>query len=379
MRSWRKRQIARQMLELGAVSAESNIHASLCVELTSGCTVGCWFCAVSADRFQGALPHDGTWRRTVSVFDDVLGPAVRSGFLYWATDPFDNPEYEKFCLDFFDVTGVFPPTTTALPLKSTARTRALIALAEEHDCWVNRFSILSLGMLDRVHQEFSSRELARVECLPLNRESAFALANAGRFRERAGREPEILADHRRKLEAAPWYAHDPAYNAAAEYPMGTIGCVTGFLINMVTRSVKLISPCTADEQWPLGYIVFAEAAFTDADDLGRVLDGMIGRAMVIELQPRTRIELPGWMTVEVSGERVVLHGRFGQSVVLDRDAAATAAVVGALRLGERTVGDVCEAVRQETGRPDAWTCGRLNELLQHGCLREESIFHHIEQ
>jgi len=34
--------------------------------------------------------------------------AAGRGFCYWGTDPMDNPDYEKFCLDFHEVLGIFP-------------------------------------------------------------------------------------------------------------------------------------------------------------------------------------------------------------------------------------------------------------------------------
>ena len=43
--------------------------------------------------------------------------------------------------------------------------------------------------------------------------------------------------------------------------VGSIACVSGFLINLLDRSVKLISPCTDLKRWPLGYAVYKEAAF----------------------------------------------------------------------------------------------------------------------
>jgi hypothetical protein len=49
-------------------------------------------------------------------------------FLYWATDPFDNPDWESFCLDFCDVFGRFPLTTTAQAMRDPARTHAFMGV-----------------------------------------------------------------------------------------------------------------------------------------------------------------------------------------------------------------------------------------------------------
>ncbi|MGZ8781492.1 MAG: radical SAM family RiPP maturation amino acid epimerase, partial [Thermoanaerobaculia bacterium] len=168
IRAWRAREIARQGLALGPFHVRSNIHSSISFELTKGCSVGCWFCALSPDKLTGVFRYDENrelWRDTLTVFGEALGPALRTGFLYWASDPLDNPDYEKFCRDFHELTGVYPPTTTALALKNPARTRALLAESQERGVWLNRFSIITLKMLDAVHKEFTPEELARVECL----------------------------------------------------------------------------------------------------------------------------------------------------------------------------------------------------------------------
>jgi hypothetical protein len=54
---------------------------------------------------------------------------------------------------------------------------------------------------------------------------------------------------------------------------------------MVDRSVKLISPCNADERWPLGYIVYDEGTFSDVDDLKALLERMIADNMPLTVRP----------------------------------------------------------------------------------------------
>lgn len=50
--AWRERQIRRCNDQLG-VSAASLTHPIIAFELSEGCSVGCWFCGLSADRFTG--------------------------------------------------------------------------------------------------------------------------------------------------------------------------------------------------------------------------------------------------------------------------------------------------------------------------------------
>src|SRR6185437_16374682 len=118
--------------------------------------------------------------------------------------------------------------------------------------------------------------------------SAFAFGNAGGFRERAQRKPELMAQQRKNLRFAPWYTGDPSYAGVEDYPLGSIGCVTGFLVNMCDRTVQLISPCTADDRRPVGFHVFAEARFDTPADLGAALDRMIEERMPPSVRPGDR-------------------------------------------------------------------------------------------
>jgi len=60
---------------------------------------------------------------------------------------------------------------------------------------------------------------------------------------------------------------------------GTIACVSGYLINMVDKSIKLISPCPASRERPLGYKVYAETTFSEACDVDNFIGMSIERFM----------------------------------------------------------------------------------------------------
>lgn len=260
-KAWRERQIARCWSQLDKRESGTIIHAPVCFELSRGCSVGCWFCGVSAPRLSDIFLYNPEnarlWQGALELIGDIIGPAAGYGFCYWATDPLDNPDYEKFCNDFHEILGYFPQTTTALPLKDVARTRALLRLSNEKGCWLNRFSILSLKQLDQVHREFTPQELAFVILVLLNKGSRELKKNAGRARER---------------------------NTKREAVSGTIACVSGFLFNMVDRSVKLISPCPADDRWPLGYRIHDEGTFSDTSDLKILLEKMIAQNMPLTVR-----------------------------------------------------------------------------------------------
>ena len=113
---WRARQVARSGLESAA--SDDIIHAPVAIELADGCSVGCWFCGVAAGRLADAWRYTGEnaalWRGVLTVLRERIGAAAQWGFCYWATEPLDNPDYERFALDFADIVGRFPQTTPRL-------------------------------------------------------------------------------------------------------------------------------------------------------------------------------------------------------------------------------------------------------------------------
>lgn len=263
--AWRERQIARSMSELGG-SAGSITHPIVAYELSSGCSVGCWFCGISAEKYQGSLAYteesSALWRGVLQVMVDLFGSAAQTGFCYWATDPMDNPDYDKFIEDHQRVVGYLPQTTTAAPLKDVALTRRVLKLFDKYRCITNRFSILTLRLLDRVHAEFTPEELMGVELVTQNKEALTAKANAGRARERRHRLREAGKSDRIAL---------------LEADHATIACVSGFLINMPERTIRMVSPTRGGKRWPLGYRVYDSATFETPEDFRARIEEMLAR------------------------------------------------------------------------------------------------------
>ena len=270
---WRERQMRRAGSQLEGGQNDQIIHAPFCIELTQGCSVGCWFCGISApklgDLFLHTPENQALYIGVVDTLKEIFQAGAGKGFNYWATDPIDNPDYEKFMVDFHDRTGVFPQTTTALALKDVERTRRLLELSHEKGGQCDRFSLLTLKQLLRVHQSFTPEELLYVEMVLQNQENTAPKVNAGRAVD--GKERKVNpGQHGNELRG------------------GTIACVSGFLINMVNRTVKLISPCEADERWPLGYIIFDDARFADVAQFRDAVERMIDTHMT----PTPRLEDP---------------------------------------------------------------------------------------
>ena len=351
MAAWRERQIARCTAELGTSKNALLMHTLVAFELTRGCSAGCWFCAIGARPLSGIAPYDeptrALWRGMLEVIHEVLGDGARHGFCYWATDPLDNPDYERFSLDFAELLGTFPQTTTALMLKDPRRTRALLALSARHGCEGNRFSILSLKQLERVHAEFSPGELLHVDLIPMNRESGMEKVNAGHARTRAL----------------------PGHRIAPEAFASTIACVSGFLFNLVERTVRLVTPCNASKRWPLGYWVLAEARFSEPGELRQILREMIDRRMKTHLTLEDPFTLrPGvsWSRDERghSLKTPWLISRLPGGAMLDE-------LEPLVSSGRLSAGELADALWERRHVPLANTLFLLNQLFLTGLFEQE--------
>jgi radical SAM family RiPP maturation amino acid epimerase len=259
--AWRQRQIRRAVGELGDY-AKVITHPILAFELTAGCSVGCWFCGISAGKLQGAFSYNDEnrqlWRAVLEQSLALFGSAAQSGFCYWATEPADNPDYPDFIEDFYRVTGALPSTTSAMPVRDPAWTRRVLRLHDAFGGLLNRFSILNLRMLDRVHQTFTADELLGVRMVLQNKESTLPKSRAGRARDRAER---------------------PDQPDTSLIDGSTIACVTGFLVNMVERSIQLVSPTPSDARRPRGYRVFGSRRFDTAQGFRAAIESLIAEHM----------------------------------------------------------------------------------------------------
>ena len=250
----------------------------------------------------------------IQAMKQELGPAVKSGFLYWASEPMDNPDYERYCLDFHSITGVFPPTTTAVPHKDPDRTRRFLNLAEQHHAWLTRFSLASTSLMNHVHSLFTPEELAITECLPLNAEASFAYGVGGRYRDYLKKHPEVLQKQQKKLENAPFYEDIKEHLNEETHAHGTIACVTGFLVNLVDQSVSLIAPTHATDEHPLGYITFAKETFRSNSEIHSTIKTVIDRGRVLELQDNDICALHSYIKTIQKNTDIVFQGRLGTKI-----------------------------------------------------------------
>jgi len=355
--AWRQRQMCRANGELGGATASGITHPILAFELSAGCSVGCWFCGVSADRFRGNFLYTREnatlWRAMLEQAVDVFGPAAQSGFCYWGTDPSDNPDYPKFIEDYCAITGLLPQTTTAAPLKDIAFTREVMRLSEKYRCVINRFSILTLKMFEEVHAAFSAEELLGVELVMQNRESLISKALVGRAKER-----------QQKLEGA----GKPASIGRVESEQSTIACASGFLVNMVERTIKLITPTRGSERWPLGYRIFGERRFADAPDFRAAIEDLIAAHMPEEIASTDIIAFredlafhrkPGAFELRTANSRFSLAGFAGAGRLGDL-----------IHKGDKTAGEIQTALTR-SGADIFVVADAMQTLFDRGLLNED--------
>jgi len=225
---WRQRQMRRAASQLQPVQNDSLVHAPFCIELTQGLLGGLLGSAASR-RPSSAICFciRPRIKRSISASSTRSRRCFKTGPVKASTigrpHPIDNPDYEQFMVDFHDRTAVFPQTTTALALKehrthppaarALARKRAACAIA-------SRSGAQAAPARAPV---FTPEELLFLEMVMQNKESTSPKVNAGRAGEREERAPVPRPD-RQPLRG------------------GTIACVSGFLINMVNRSLNAHQP-----------------------------------------------------------------------------------------------------------------------------------------
>lgn len=266
---WRRRQLGALRFHFSAGS-DAVVRPVAAYELSRGCSVGCWFCAVGAEKLQGhftASPENlALFDATLCAMRELFGDAAGSAMCYWATDALDNPDYEIFAAHFAEANSVFPPTTTAIGWKNPERTLNLLTTASAHGTLLNRFSILSVGMLNRIHAAFSAEDLLTTDLVFQMQDALVSIGpteslpakkiRAGRART-AGRAEESL------------YSEDA----------GTVACVIGFLFNFVDRTIRLIAPCIPGDENPLGYRVFGSVEGFDHTTVEASLRSLIDQHM----------------------------------------------------------------------------------------------------
>ena len=255
--NWRWQQMARLKFELAPSSAGQIRHIPFAIELTKGCSGRCWFCGISAKPLTGVFERTeeniALFRGLLSHLHEVFGHAASSdGILYWATDPIDHPEYEAFVDDFAEIVGLAPSTVTALAGRNPERAASILETLSRYPARSHRFSLVSPKDYRTVVDRFDPDELASVELLPQFRKDLSLKFSAGRARDRM-----------------------PRTDGASSAREGTIACLSGLLIDMVGRTVRIVTPCPSSDDRPDGIHESTAIPFQDLADGVRVVDELL--------------------------------------------------------------------------------------------------------
>lgn len=276
---WRE---AKRGLCLASATEEARRALSMvpfAFELGDGCSVGCYFCSVSAGGLKGhyvaSKENLATFREILLVCQSLVGDALEHCPMYWATDPFDNPDYEEFAEVFCKVTGSDPPFCSALGTKNLHRTRQYLSSQHSRSLGRVRLSILSRKHLKFLYSEFSPTDLLSVDVAPVGRSSRLPKVVSGRFRTLFLHNANVQATELSSRQIIRGSDHG-LLRAFEHWTLGeSNSCLLGYRINFLNGKVSLCSPIQASEEFPNGEVIHASTLLEVGQDLSRELRRMI--------------------------------------------------------------------------------------------------------
>lgn len=220
---WRNRQMARLAGQAYSKDSEAIAHIPYAIELSKGCSIRCNYCGYNAGRLSAVAlfnsENGSMFRDILKTFARFFGEGAETGILYNATEPLDNPDYELYLQAFYNEFAVIPHNTTAAWFRDINRARSLVELNRKHNAR-SRFSINTRKHLELCMDTFSPSQLRDIALVLQGKTSLVKKIGTGRGRQI----PESIP--------------------------GTIACVTGFVVNLTDRTVKLTAPCIEGDSQP---------------------------------------------------------------------------------------------------------------------------------
>jgi hypothetical protein len=143
-------------------------------------------------------------------------------------------------------------------------------------------------MLSKIHAAFSPEELLLVTVSPRNEGSSGA-----RMMIFAGRAQQNVTTYRK-------YRPDVLMN--------TPSCESGFMFNLIERTIKLASPCAPDEHWPLGFRVYDDRRFETPEDVRWIVDEMMDRHMARKASELTLLRFQSCLRFEPTSNGFAIIG-----------------------------------------------------------------------
>lgn len=290
--AWYKRQVNRYKFQSSISRHQAGLfYIPVTFELSDGCSIKCPFCCLAAKELSAVFPYTEEnrefWRGLLLSTQEMIGSIANVSICYFATEPFDNPDYEKFLSDFYSLFGRFPQTTTAASVKNVQRTKEFLKLLGEEQLKQGalRFSVVSLEQLQRIHKEFTSQELEFVELLMNNKESVCAYS-------KAGRSIELAREYKEKKF------------------LDNVSCICtcGFIVNLPRREITLEAPHRPDSAHPLGMRVYEKRGFRDVTEYQTVLQEMIAKWMPVDMPEDKPLHPAAYITWQQDGYKLKARG-----------------------------------------------------------------------
>lgn len=280
MAKWRERQVGRSMMEIGAKITRV-IHATFTLELADGCSIGCEFCGLNAGKLKSVFRYTDEnaelFKGVIYKAKEIIGDSAGEGTMYFATEPLDNPDYELFLADYLECFDKLPQITTAAAIRHKDRLHKLLKQLNERNDRIYRFSVTSYEMYKQIMEEFSAEELALVELLPQFEEAPNnSFVNAGR----EGDKNDEYGD--------------------------TISCISGFVVNMCRKEIRLTTPTCASAEHPTGEIILETAHFETVDDFENIIKGMISKYMKNIIGPKVGFKLRDGLCYDIKDDSVII-------------------------------------------------------------------------
>lgn len=405
VKKWRERQIGRCEGALGGVN-EAFVHALVTYELAEGCSVGCEFCGLGAGRLKSVFRYTEEnaklFRDVLKATREILGDAAGGGMMYFATEPLDNPDYEKFEQDYLKEFGIIPQITTAVADRDIERTRYFVHELYGGHGFIHRFSLRSLEMTEKILDAFSAEELLSVELLPQFKEapSFVPYTVVGKQRENVivnkDSEAACVQDENSRQEDHE-YGKISSRLSLEEYDLnddgipivsldslkdqisdpGTICCIDGFRINFARKQVTVFTPCHMSDEHPNGISEAATLDFADGDDFKEKLLQLIDEYMVVDLPDDEPLKLYDYFRLaydeKLGTVLVSLNG--GETMLLDKlPKPYSIPVVKLLLAGNYTKQEIVRIIIQKEEVAPENIFYLLSQLWKKGFIVDSKFF-----
>lgn len=348
---WRKRQIKRCEMLYAKPQSDAVVHLSAAFELSKGCSVGCKFCGLNIGPleklFRATDENKKLWSDVVDAAAGIIGDSLGQSSCYYGTEPLDNPDLEYYLDDWFGRFGRYGQITTAVATRNIDRTHGLLKSLSLSGDTIYRFSVKSIDEFRTIMKEFTPEELFLVELLPQFEDAP------GNMFAKTGR------------------------NAENNEYSGSISCLTGFLINMCEKSIRLITPVESSERFPLGQIEVMKEYFADGEEFTEKLKSMISRMKTI-LSPSDVLSLYDYLSYTTEDGKVKIYNKTGTGMLFDvsEHKDILLKILELLREGKYTRKQIADKIESDLGFTDTIVVFYIiNEFWAKGLITDSQLFY----